>query len=166
MARRLRARGVAIALAVGAAVVGLLGSVAVVPAAAQPTVLTVPTVTGVSPSSGLPAGGTVVTITGTNFTSTATVAFGGTAATGVTFVSPTKLTATSPAGTGTVNITVTTAGGTSAISAADKFSYTIVPTVTGVSPSSGLPGGGTAVTITGTNFADRKSTRLNSSHSR
>ena len=31
--------------------------------------------------------------------------------------------ATSPAGTGKVDVTVTTAGGTSATSASDKFSY-------------------------------------------
>ena len=89
MAGRMRARGVAIVLALGAAAVGLLGGVAAVPAAAQPTVLTVPTVSGVSPSSGPPSGGTAVTITGTNFTSTATVNFGANAATGVTFVSST-----------------------------------------------------------------------------
>src|SRR6516164_2228845 len=115
MAGRLRARGVAIALALGAAVVSLLGGVGAVPAAAQPTVLTVPTVTGVSPSFGPPGGGTVVTITGTNFASGATVAFGGNAATPVTFVSSTELQAPSPGGTGKVDVTVTTGGGTSAI---------------------------------------------------
>ena len=49
-------------------------------------------------------------------------------------------------------MTVTTAGGTTATSAADKFTYTVppVPTVTGVSPASGPSTGGTTVTVTGT----------------
>src|SRR5207244_10724659 len=42
------------------------------------------------------------------------------------------------------------------------------PTVTSISPVNGTSAGGTAVTITGTDFQagsrDRKSTRLNSSH--
>jgi hypothetical protein len=84
-----------------------------------------PTVTGISPSSGPTGGGTQVTITGTNFASGATVGFGGTAATGVTFNSPTAITATSPAGTGMVDVTVTTAGGTSATSSADQFTFTL-----------------------------------------
>ena len=74
--------------------------------------------------SGPAAGGTTVTITGTNFASPATVTFGGVAATGVQVVSPTQLTAISPAGTGKVDVRVTAPGGTSAISPADKFSYT------------------------------------------
>ena len=62
------------------------------------------------------------------------------------------ITADSPAGTGTVDVTVTTPGGTSATSAADQFTYTAAPTVTGLSPTSGPAAGGTLVTITGTGF--------------
>jgi len=127
MAGRFRARGIAIALAAGAAAVGLLGGAPAAAAAAQPwTSVTTssPTVTKVSPSSGPAAGGTTVTITGTNFASPATVTFGGVAATGVQVLSPTQLTAISPAGTGKVDVRVTAPGGTSAISPADKFSYT------------------------------------------
>src|SRR5215831_14704211 len=155
MAGRPRARGVAIALAVGAALVGLLGGVAAAPAAAQPMVpwRTVPTVNGVSPASGPIIGGTVVTITETVFTAGATVAFGANAATNVQFVNSTTLKATSPAGAalGKVDVTVTTAGGTSATSALDQFNYT-GPTVTGVSPASGPAAGGTVVTISGTGY--------------
>lgn len=87
-----------------------------------------PAVTGISPSQGPVSGGTFVTITGTNFVSPATVNFGPNPATNVVVQSSTQITATSPAGTGTVDVTVTTAGGTSATSAADKFSYiTIQP---------------------------------------
>ena len=66
------------------------------------------------------------------------------------------VTATAPAGNlGAVDVKVTTAGGTTATSAADKFTYIVppVPTVTGVSPASGPSTGGTTVTITGTGFA-------------
>ena len=125
MAGRFRARGIAIALAAGAAAVGLLGGAPAASAAQPLTSVTTssPTVTKVSPSSGPAAGGTTVTITGTNFASPATVTFGGVAATGVQVLSPTQLTAISPAGTGKVDVRVTAPGGTSAISPADKFSY-------------------------------------------
>ena len=49
-------------------------------------------------------------------------------------------------------MTVTTAGGTTATVPADRFTYVVppVPTVTGVSPTSGPSTGGTTVTVTGT----------------
>jgi hypothetical protein len=87
-----------------------------------------PTVTAVSPSSGTPAGGTTVTVTGTNLTGATAVAFGSVPATAVTVASASQLTATAPAeAAGTVNITVTTPGGTSAISSADRFTYGTAP---------------------------------------
>jgi hypothetical protein len=118
------------------------------------TAVAAPVVTALSPTSGPAAGGTPVTITGTGFTGATAVNFGTTAATGVTVVNDTEITATSPAGTGTENVTVTTPAGTSATSAADQFTFTAVaaPTVTGLSPTSGPPAGGTLVTITGTGF--------------
>jgi sugar lactone lactonase YvrE len=84
-----------------------------------------PAVTGVSPSTGQAAGGTAVTVSGTNLAG-GSVTFGTAAATGVS-CSAASCTATSPAGTGTINVTVTTAGGTSATSAADQFSYAAAP---------------------------------------
>lgn len=115
----------------------------------------VPTVTGVSPNTGTTTGGTSVTITGTNFTGATAVTFGGVAATSFTVNSSTSITATSPPeATGTVDITVTSQAGTSATSSSDHFTYTAasLPTVTGLSPTSGGTGGGTSVTITGTNL--------------
>jgi hypothetical protein len=77
-----------------------------------------------------------VTITGTNLTGATVVDFGANAATGVTVVSSTSITATSPAGTaGVANVTVTTPGGTSAISAADDFTYVTPPTGTTPPPT-------------------------------
>src|SRR6202011_3920851 len=63
-------------------------------------------------------------------------------------------TATSPAhASGAADVRVTTPGGTSATGPADQFTYNFpVPTVSAVSPSSGLLAGGTPVTITGTGF--------------
>jgi hypothetical protein len=112
-----------------------------------------PTVSSVSPASGSTAGGTAVTITGANFATGATVTFGSTAATNVTVVSSTSITATTPAeGAGAVTVTVTNPGALAG-SLANGFTYVILPTVTSVSPTNGPTAGGTAVTITGTNFA-------------
>ncbi len=111
-----------------------------------------PTITSVSPNTGPSSGGTSVTITGSNFTGATAVVFGGTAATSFTVNSATSMTATSPSGTGTVDVRVTTASGTSAVSAADQFTYAGVPTVTGISPNDGPTTGGRPVVITGTNF--------------
>jgi type II secretory pathway pseudopilin PulG len=110
-----------------------------------------PTVTGIGPSSGPSTGGTSVTITGTGFTGATGVSFGSTAATSYTVASSTSLTAVSPAlSPGTVHITVTTFAGTSTTSSADRFTYRI--SVTGVSPSSGVPSGGYTVDLLGAGF--------------
>ena len=113
-----------------------------------------PGVDTVTPSTGSTAGGTIVTITGKYFTGVNAVTFGTVAATTYTFNSDTQITATSPAGTGTVDVTVRTACGTSAIVAADHFTYGTVPppTVTAINPTHGPESGGTSVAITGTNF--------------
>jgi len=112
-----------------------------------------PTVSGVAPGSGSSAGGTAVTITGTNFAAGAAVTFGIAAATSVVVVNGTTITATAPAGTaGAVTVTVTNPGGQSG-SLASAFTYIAPPAVSIVSPNSGAPAGGTAVTITGTAFA-------------
>jgi hypothetical protein len=118
------------------------------------TAATAPVVTGISPVDGPNVGGTLVTISGSGFTGATVVDFGTTAATSFTVVNDTDVTATSPAGTGTVDVTVTTPIGTSATSPADQFTYTVAvaPTVTGLSPTTGAPAGGTSVTITGTGF--------------
>ncbi len=129
------------------------GGVSAVSSASQFTYSLVPTITAVSPPAAPLAGGTTVTITGSNFTGATAVDFGSTPATNVTVVTASKITATAPAGTGTVNVTVTNSNGTSATSSADQFTYESKPTITGVSPASGTLGGGTTVTITGTNLA-------------
>jgi IPT/TIG domain/Chitobiase/beta-hexosaminidase C-terminal domain/Fibronectin type III domain len=117
------------------------------------TYIAAPTVTSVSPSNGATTGGTAITITGTNFATGAGVTFGGAAATNVVVVNGTTITATTPAGSvGAVTVTVTNVGGQSG-SLLNGYTYVVVPTVTVVSPSTGPVAGGTAVTLTGTNFA-------------
>jgi hypothetical protein len=114
---------------------------------------TPPTITSISPSSGPQAGGTTVTITGSGFTGATRVGFGGLAATSFTVVSDTQITAVSPAQSGAHYVTVTTPGGTNTLGAADIYTYTApTPAITGISPTSGPPAGGTTVTITGSGF--------------
>jgi len=116
------------------------------------TYLPVPTVTSILPSSGPAAGGTTVTITGSGFSGASQVRFGTVAASSFTVNSATQITALSPAGSGIVHMRVTTPGGISATSNADRFTYLVAPTVTNISPTSGPAAGGTTVTITGSGF--------------
>lgn len=110
-----------------------------------------PTVTAISPASGRTSGGTPVTITGTNFECVTGVTIGGAAATGVSMISATSISATTPAGSaGTAEVRITTEGGTSGSNT--LYSYVPPPTVTSIAPASGPSGGGTPVTITGSNF--------------
>jgi hypothetical protein len=122
-----------------------------------------PTVTGISPTTGPTGGGTSVIVTGTNFSGASSVRFGANNATTFSVNSPTQITATSPAGAaGPVDITVTNPGGTSATSGVDRFTYVAPPTVTGISPTTGPTGGGTSVTVTGTNFSGASSVTFGS----
>ena len=138
-------------------------------AADQYVYASAPTVTAVAPSFGLLAGGNSVTITGTGFdpggVGASNITVGGA---GIT-VTPCGNSPTAPCFTvvgntqvniqdlppgsaGPVDITVTTVGGTSATSGADKYTYFAPPTVTSVAPSSGPIAGGNTVVVTGTDF--------------
>jgi hypothetical protein len=123
-------------------------------AASTVSVSTSPVVTAVGPNFGAPSGGTAVTIYGNNLAGATQVNFGGTAATAFQVNADGSITAVSPAAAaGTLDITVVTSVGTSPVSAADQFSYEVVPAVTGLNISSGPTGGSNAITITGTNLA-------------
>lgn len=112
-----------------------------------------PALTSLSPTSG--SVGTPVTITGTNFGATkgtSTVVFNGMTA------APTSWSATSivvpvPAGAITGNVVVTVGG---IASNGLTFTVTTAPTLTSLSPASGVVG--TSVTILGTNFGATKGT--------
>lgn len=115
-----------------------------------------PTLTSLGTTTGSVGGGTSVTLTGTNFAFVSAVNFGANAATGVVVNSGTSITCVSPAGgaPGSVNVTVVTNGGTTGTK---PFTYT-GPTLTGVNPTTGSVGGGTSVTVTGTNFVAGQTT--------
>ncbi len=85
-----------------------------------------PSVTSVAPTTGPAAGGTRVTIRGTDLNGATAVSFGPAPAGSFTVsAAGTSITALAPAGTdGTVDVEVTTPGGTSAVVAADQFTYT------------------------------------------
>ena len=116
----------------------------------------VPFIKSISPTLGPVTGGTKVTITGTDLTGANKVLFGTVPAKSFTRVSATQVTAVSPAGSGTVDVRVTTPGGTSETSNADRFTYVYVPApvpfIKSISPTLGPVTGGTKVTITGTGF--------------
>jgi hypothetical protein len=112
-----------------------------------------PAITSVAPDSGPLGGGQTVTVRGTDLTGATAVTFGGVLGTSVTVVSPTRLTVVSPAhAAGVVAIRVTSPDGTSALVAADQYTYASAPTITSISPSSGPVAGGQTVTVTGTDF--------------
>jgi hypothetical protein len=131
-----------------------------------------PVVTGLIASSA-PAGGTI-TITGQNFSGAAdhiTVFFGTTAASSVTVVDDAHITALIPSGSGTVNVTVQSGVneidpnnandnvnnpifgyGTSAISAADQFTYQVTGPYLSISgPTGATVGSPVSVTVTAYN---------------
>ena len=119
-----------------------------------------PMVTGLAPSSG--AANTVVVITGTDFLNATAVKFGANAAVSYNVDSATQIKATAPSGTGIVDVTVTTAGGTSATSAADQFTYqnnvngacgSASGPTSSTAPASNLCATGTATAVSGDSSA-------------
>ncbi len=116
-----------------------------------------PTIAAVSPASGPTQGATEVTVTGSGFQSGATVLFGGVEGT-VTSESATMMRALTPSAVaGSVAVAVVNPDMGTA-TRAGAFTYVAPsraepgPTVSGLAPTQGLVGGGTTVTITGTNF--------------
>ena len=110
----------------------------------------------VSPNFGPTTGGTPIGITGTNLTGTTSVTVDGATATSLIVVSSTQITAVTPAGTLGAKPVVVTISGVSTTKT-DGFTYiSNVPTISsygdGILPNSGPTVGGTAITITGTNF--------------
>lgn len=123
----------------------------------------IPNLTNVQPANGKLSGGFTVTIRGVGFIQGARVFFDNVEATSVVFIDETFLTCTVPAYThgippsGGATIDVKIINITSASNAfqsilANSYTYYVAPTVTSVSPNTGPGTGGTAVTITGTNF--------------
>lgn len=119
--------------------------------------------TSLSPASGPATGGTTITIAGTGFGSPASnvadvfleTVHGNRYSMSFTVVNDTQLTASTPAmsvpsqspGLGAIYLTFVD-------NSVSSLSFALVPTVTGIQPSSGTAGGGTTVTISGTAFID------------
>ncbi len=113
-----------------------------------------PVVTGVQPNAGSAAGGATVQITGMCFGGATAVDFGGTPAQSFIVKSDSEISAVTPAdAAGTVDVTITAASGTSATSAADRYTFAAGPSVWSVYPSMGSVAGGTTVDITGSGFS-------------
>ncbi len=114
-----------------------------------------PTLTAVSPNAGTQGGSLNVTLTGTNLTAASAISAGaGITVSSLVVIGPTQVTATfaigASAATGPQNVTITTPGGTSG-----AVVFTInqaPPTLTAISPSSGIQGTSAGVTLTGTNL--------------
>ena len=112
---------------------------------------TCPAVGGLAPGQGLESGGTEVTITGSGFGSASAVTFGSTPASSFAVESAGRIRAIAPAGAeSTVDVTVTNSEGTSVTTPLDRYFFTGIPTVTGVSES--FSTAGTEVLISGTNL--------------
>jgi phosphatidylserine/phosphatidylglycerophosphate/cardiolipin synthase-like enzyme len=115
-----------------------------------------PMVNVVAPETGAPNGGTSVTITGAYFVPGVTVTIGGVPASEVVVGNNGyTITATAPAhAAGSVDVVVTNPDNQS-ITRASCFKYVAppsAPTITSISPNTGLTTGGTLLTITGSNF--------------
>jgi hypothetical protein len=116
------------------------------------TYLDAPTFSGVVPNSGTLAGGTLITITGVGFFAGASAFVDAIPCTGVTVVSSTTITCTTAAHmAGTVDVKVVNIDNQDAPGLL-AYTYQPAPVVSSVSPSFGSIGGGTSITITGSNF--------------
>jgi hypothetical protein len=112
-----------------------------------------PSISGLLPEHGVAGGGTAVTITGADFTTSVdtTVTFGGTQAGNVVVVDSSTVTCTTPAhGAGAADVVVTNSNGSDTLT--DGFTFHNSPGISLLSPENGPVEGGTAVTITGSDF--------------
>ena len=108
-------------------------------------------VNAITPNQGPTTGGTPIVLTGTGFELVTNVTIGGSSVSDLVIQSPTTLLATTPPGTqGPRDLVVTTLWSQASVTAA--FTYFRAPTITAISPNTGLPLGGTPITISGTNL--------------
>jgi IPT/TIG domain len=126
-----------------------------------------PVVTGVSPPRGPRGGGGTVTISGSNLAGALAVHFGDADA-DIIEDEEGSITVEAPSvyEPEVVDVTVTAANGVrSATSAADQYEYIVPqPVVTSIEPDEGPTGGGTLVTIHGSNLAEAEEVKFGSSY--
>ncbi len=126
------------------------GQAASLPAAF--TYVAAPSVVDVTPSSGSMLGGQRITLSGAAFQAGMTVRIGGTPASAVSVMSATTASATTPAGLeGAADVEVTNPDTQRSV-LAQGYRFIGPPRIVSLAPSSGAPGGGTVVTVTGSNF--------------
>ncbi len=127
--------------------------------AGTPVITPPPSITSFTPASGSP--GSTVVITGANFTGATTVTVNGTPAGKFTVNSATKITLVVGAATSTGTISVQTPAGVALSATNFTVLATPAPSITAITPATGLPGatvvitgknltGATAVTVNGT----------------
>lgn len=104
----------------------------------------------VRPARGPLAGGTTVRVEGSGFIGGRTAVFFGTEQVTATYVRSTELQVTAPPGSGTVDVIVSSVNGTA--TAREAFTYVPPPSILSVVPRKGPSSGGTATTISGSNF--------------
>ena len=123
-----------------------------------------PTVTSITPNTGVIGSAVPVTIAGTNLASDVVINAGpNITVNNITVVSATQVTATfniSASAPGQANVTVTTPGGTTVSS---PFTISSGPTLTSISPTTGMQGTNVPVTLTGTNFAANSTVNVSGS---
>ncbi len=108
-----------------------------------------PTITSLSKYLVGTKGGSQIEVVGTGFTPAARVRFGPALSPAVTYVSPDLLDVIVPPGEGHVPVVVMTGGGAAVATAPSQLTYMTHPTISGISPASGPPAGGTRVTVHG-----------------
>ena len=120
------------------------------------------TISAISPATGPPSGMTSVVITGTNFRGVTSVLIGTTPILSPAVLNENTITGLTPlvTGPGARDIIVNSSTHGTAVRQ-NGFTYTVPPvTVSQIVPSSGPQGGGTAVTLTGTNFVNVSEVRI------
>jgi len=110
------------------------------------------TLTSISPNSGIATGGNTVTITGTDLANVNSVDFSGYLAT-IQSQNSTQVIVTVPDGQMWGAVDVQVDDNNSSAFRSGWYTY-LTPVIDSVSPSQGPVGGGTSVTITGTNFTN------------
>ena len=121
------------------------------------TPLTAPVVSSCSPNAGPTAGGQAVAIGGSGFYNIASVNIGGAPLTGISYNAGAIYGTTSAGGAGTYNINVIVTGGVGQGTGGSLYTYVNPPSVSGCNPARGLTLGGTAITVSGANFAGTSS---------
>ncbi len=115
-----------------------------------------PVVAGLNQTSDTILGGSSIVLTGSGFSNASRISFGTTTTGNFSVISDNAIRVTVPStGTAaTVHVTVTTPGGTSATTNADRFTYVTPPTpvVTGLDQTSDTVLGGTSIVVNGSGF--------------